>query len=570
MKNCQLNYLCEIPEIEWMEEIIAEKFDNVISLMHPYSMIYGGVVRDILANKPLKGDIDIAVPGTNIFKTMDTFQRDPRWKSDKEDNIRLEKPKGDYGEISSVVSVISKIRCFQNLNGEKVQLIGSKLKNSSKFECAAYLARVVDITCCGVVMTPEGRIFEVLPGAYDQCKSGILTANKFANPIYAGKLQLRVDKLVSRGWKNEINVSRVMAKATKKVEKLKDIESKSKTKVHSPFKYTAVKKFAMPFDKPSYLEVNSDMSAAEHRALAQIDPIKPNDIHSLCISHNQIENHGGYGNMLHMIENLTIGIPNCTSYVHEDDIIVEGEDKHVIVTISKTLYRKGIQYSSYSGVVGIHNKVRISPSTRPSPSWTSPLKNIRKGGFPHGKLTISATGGKTKHKINNKRTIYERAEMIMGEITAEAASSERLSKIYKDRYATIPDQIKPISKGISIPPPVYRSSVRDRTHYNLGSPFAEVKRHKSIVTTTGNGDNDIHSGREKLSIPQSIKENEEQISKMTKQLKEKYSGHQGQYSMAYEKIRFPKFSKDTKGDVDVSDEKIEIKPQRDHFGSSTT
>ncbi len=105
---------------------------------------------------------------------------------------------------------MSSVTSFKTIGDKVVQLIVSKHQSKSKIERSMYIARMVDIVCCGVVMLHDGRVFETLPGAYQDCLDGILRINYDSNTIYLKTLQSRVNKLVKRGWKNTINVAKVI------------------------------------------------------------------------------------------------------------------------------------------------------------------------------------------------------------------------------------------------------------------------------------------------------------------------------------------------------------------------
>jgi hypothetical protein len=67
-----------------------------------------------------------------------------------------------------------------------------------------------------MVMFRDGRVFEALPGAYDDCKNRLLRINSHSDTMYIEALPDRVEKLVARGWKSEIDVKTEMEKFKKK------------------------------------------------------------------------------------------------------------------------------------------------------------------------------------------------------------------------------------------------------------------------------------------------------------------------------------------------------------------
>ena len=75
----ETGYIKEIEDVEWLAEVISERFDNALSMMSTQSVIYGGAVRDTIAEKELLGDLDIAVTPEAFSEMSVAFQENPRW-----------------------------------------------------------------------------------------------------------------------------------------------------------------------------------------------------------------------------------------------------------------------------------------------------------------------------------------------------------------------------------------------------------------------------------------------------------------------------------------------------------
>lgn len=193
-------YLKEIEDAAWVQEVIAERFDGALELMTANSVVYGGAVRDCLSGKSLLGDLDIAVSSQDVDIIAQTFTSSPKWVQINEKHLL-----GNTYSNTNISGTLS----FKTLEDKTVQLINSKLNDKNRLVCALHLAKTVDFVCCGVVMFSDGRVFEVVPGAYDDCKSGVLRLNKFGS-INPDLLRGRIDKLTKREWKHSINVEKVL------------------------------------------------------------------------------------------------------------------------------------------------------------------------------------------------------------------------------------------------------------------------------------------------------------------------------------------------------------------------
>lgn len=64
----------------WVLEVISENFDGALELMTDSNVVYGGAVRDALANIPLEGDLDIAVSTMSNNKQIQMFNESLKWK----------------------------------------------------------------------------------------------------------------------------------------------------------------------------------------------------------------------------------------------------------------------------------------------------------------------------------------------------------------------------------------------------------------------------------------------------------------------------------------------------------
>jgi hypothetical protein len=222
MFDDKVGYLKKIDGLDWASETISERFDNALELLPSSAVVYGGAIRDVIANVPLLGDLDIGIDCRYVEEASEIFRRNPRWVP-KDDFLAL-KPKRrmlEVGRSSSkslalAAAPMSAIVIFENIDGQIAQIMTSKADRGDPFLNAIYLGQTVDIVCCGMIVDMSGTVYEAVPGAYDDCKNKILRLNESSDTIYYDALQDRVNKLVGRGWTNTIDVAEVLKKAKAK------------------------------------------------------------------------------------------------------------------------------------------------------------------------------------------------------------------------------------------------------------------------------------------------------------------------------------------------------------------
>jgi len=64
----------------WVIEVISENFDGALELITDNNVVYGGAVRDALAEIPLEGDLDIAVSAISSNRQKQMFNESLKWK----------------------------------------------------------------------------------------------------------------------------------------------------------------------------------------------------------------------------------------------------------------------------------------------------------------------------------------------------------------------------------------------------------------------------------------------------------------------------------------------------------
>jgi len=182
-------------------DVIAERFGDVAYALTTTSFFYGGAVRDFLAEKPLKGDLDIVVgPSYQDIQALqqsieDTFKQTvKRWSKHK--------LSGDYADIPNLP--VSEITIYSDGNrGVDTQAIvcGKHGSFNTVIDDALEFVASVDLVCCGVAVDCWGFLYEMVPGAISDCKGHIVRPN-LGVKLDKHRLEKRLEKFVRyRGWK---------------------------------------------------------------------------------------------------------------------------------------------------------------------------------------------------------------------------------------------------------------------------------------------------------------------------------------------------------------------------------
>jgi len=239
-----LNYKIKI-DVPNVIELISETFDNVLNYMLPGMLVYGGVLRDIIAGFGLHHDLDIAATPSEKKEFIHYLGTSSKWMEEsvvaqykkragvveskvldvisphsmKNGMVDL---KEDYTyrnrtgpKFSSYNNNIQDVKTFINSSGRKLQIITAKPDLFTLKEPSPLLVvRAVDLICCGIMMDINGNVYEIVEGAKDDCVKKILRINENAD-IEFHNLNKRIKKFVARGWKSEIDLAKVKRKQTR-------------------------------------------------------------------------------------------------------------------------------------------------------------------------------------------------------------------------------------------------------------------------------------------------------------------------------------------------------------------
>lgn len=209
-----------LKNLGWVQEVVNEYIDT--NIMTKGSIIYGGLIRDIIAKKKLKNDVDMATSSKDLDNQLNSLICNCKWKKiqKSDDIIKKEINKYKFAIENNInkISDINFIHEFKNNTGKILQIINTN--DTAKLICN------VDFICCGIGMDYKGNIIEYIDGAYDNCINHKLRLNIFhTRPnILINKFKQRLSKLVKRGWV-PCNISKDRKVLYKKNYKIKNKKS---------------------------------------------------------------------------------------------------------------------------------------------------------------------------------------------------------------------------------------------------------------------------------------------------------------------------------------------------------
>ena len=216
------NIMIEFKKIDlpFASDLIAEKFDNILELLHPNALAYGGAIRDITAGLSLKGDLDIVAAGADYDYCISKVSNSGKWRKVNTVSAIVRKIKGsDYSSNKA----IKKVSTFETFGNKRVELIKAVTQlDKHNLTATLEVIKTVDITCCGVAMDIYGNAYEILEGARQDCLDRVLKLNSLNSDSNIENLKNRIIKLEKRGWTSRINLD----KATKMLDKIKKARKK--------------------------------------------------------------------------------------------------------------------------------------------------------------------------------------------------------------------------------------------------------------------------------------------------------------------------------------------------------
>lgn len=174
-------------------------------------VIYGGYVRDLIAKKYNPNfsdgfkDIDILLLPVSHSKFIKNLEENG-YEVDHSESSEWRYL--HWGAVSRVVTLVAKnpnknlprIQAARTIVNESFYNIKSKDKATEKLrDTLLEPVLAVDLVCCSLAITPNGKLIEVLGGAFNDAKNLILRESRLA--AHKDNIKERIEKLSKRGWK---------------------------------------------------------------------------------------------------------------------------------------------------------------------------------------------------------------------------------------------------------------------------------------------------------------------------------------------------------------------------------
>lgn len=250
------SYLEEINHVSVLESI-DEVFDSATSLMTQNAVMYGSTVTALITGLPICADLDIAVSNQEYMKLCKNFASSVKWLQVDGKRVSEHKPsesmhkfnlptssysgKNPYQEAKHLP--ISKMVAFEAVNRSRVQIVESKTMTGDRLEDALEVVRSVDFTFCGMAIDRYGRMLEVIPYAYDDCKQRIIRIQNYQPDMNPDRMKARLHKYIKRGWGLSMSIDQAMTNLNRaKAEHAKKATKKIKRKKPRPIALFRVKK----------------------------------------------------------------------------------------------------------------------------------------------------------------------------------------------------------------------------------------------------------------------------------------------------------------------------------------
>jgi hypothetical protein len=173
-------------------------------------LIYGGFVRDLIAkahNPSFKegfADIDIILL-CKSHNTLIRFLVKNGYTLGSDEHAA--KVYRHWGAVRSCYTLLP------DNGGTRIQLVVPMPIEHVRSPSATMLRDAliqpviaVDLVCCGVAITPNLKLIEVVPGAVADCQAMQLTESSAAS--HKANLKERIKKLTARGWNSPILASK--------------------------------------------------------------------------------------------------------------------------------------------------------------------------------------------------------------------------------------------------------------------------------------------------------------------------------------------------------------------------
>lgn len=252
-------HLEEINHVSVLESV-DEVFDNATSLMTQNAVMYGSTVTALITGLPICADLDIAVSNQEYMKLCKNFASSVKWVQVDGKRVAEHKPessshsfnlpslsaghssdKNPYKDVKYLP--ISKMVSFEAVNRSRVQIVESKTMTGDRLEDALEVVRRVDFTFCGMAIDRYGRMLEVIPHAYDDCRQRVIRIQNYRPAMDLVRMKGRLLKYIKRGWGLTISIDQAIANLNRaKAEDAKKATKKIKRKKPRPMALFKIKK----------------------------------------------------------------------------------------------------------------------------------------------------------------------------------------------------------------------------------------------------------------------------------------------------------------------------------------
>ena len=432
MNGEYLLYLQEIKDTEWVIELISEQFDDAMNMMTKNSVIYGGAVRDCLAGKDLIGDLDIAVSASESTTMINKFVKNPKWVNVSNNNKRSEShykkfslTHSFFGEPSrkSVFQTAPQIMTFKTLGNKTVQIIILSPTDDDPFQTVTTMVKQVDIVCCGVILTNDNKVFEVVPNAYKDCKKHVLHLNNACYVKDIENFKQRIEKLSERGWINEININKVIRTVNRK--RKQKIENEKILAGTTKRTSTDLENHTHTIERSDFVDSNDKDTIMENGYIILRGPYTPQEgatgkeVKYLYADGTDLLSHTGYRSILSSGDIAHIGGLSDALYSLDTvakkyrlDMLVQPV-KNYLILITKNKYISN----------QVHDRV-MGPAI-------PPITNKKLDGALHMYTETANLPMKKKYKLSASKTAYDHPEvstMTYGQLEAQVPEIGKSSR----------------------------------------------------------------------------------------------------------------------------------------------
>lgn len=176
------------------------EFDNDLLFFDPLVRIFGGAIRDSLADQPIN-DIDILCGSNSVSRLEYILEQNGYYKMNKLSSIDISILYKDIKVISEPITWIKGKKVIQIIRPRNISMDTDKIipKQVAYVNNFKQLISNVDLSCCGVSWN-SGILYENYQNAVIHCLTKSFYANNDAAMYSYDRAIHRKAKLEDRGW----------------------------------------------------------------------------------------------------------------------------------------------------------------------------------------------------------------------------------------------------------------------------------------------------------------------------------------------------------------------------------